>query len=77
MVKNPPANAGDTVQSLVWAASTCGATKPVSHSCWASAREPRLHAREAGSEGNPRATTETSPHPPQSEKATKPRTKNK
>ena len=33
VVKNPPSNAGDTVQSLVWEDPTCrGATKPMSHS---------------------------------------------
>ena len=32
VVKNPPANAGDTVQSLAWEDPTCqGATKPVCH----------------------------------------------
>ena len=32
VVKNPPANAGTQVQTLVWEDSTChGATKPVHH----------------------------------------------
>ena len=32
VVKNQPANAGDTVGSLVWEDPTCcGANKPVSH----------------------------------------------
>ena len=32
VVKNPPANAGDTVRSLFWEDPTClGATKPVCH----------------------------------------------
>ena len=32
VVKNPPANAGDRVPSLVWEDPTCrGATKPVRH----------------------------------------------
>ena len=30
VVKNPPANAGDTVRSLIWEDPTCsGTTKPV------------------------------------------------
>ena len=34
VVKNPPANAGDTAQALVREDPTChGATKPVSHNC--------------------------------------------
>ena len=36
VVKNPPANAGDMVRSLVWEDPTCrGATKPMSHNYWA------------------------------------------
>ena len=32
VVKNPPANAGDTVRALVWEYPTCrGATKPMRH----------------------------------------------
>ena len=43
-VKNPPANAGDMVRSLVLEDPTClGATKPVYHSYWACALEPRSH----------------------------------
>ena len=34
MVKNPPANAGDTVRSLVWEDPPCrGAAKPVHRNC--------------------------------------------
>ena len=44
MVKNPPANAGDMVQSLVWEDPTWqGATKPMSRNYWACAQEPRRH----------------------------------
>ena len=36
VVKNPPANAGTRVWSLVWEDPTCrGATKPVCHNYWA------------------------------------------
>ena len=45
VVKNLPANAGDTrVRSLVREDPTChGATKPVSHNSWACALEPASH----------------------------------
>ena len=47
VVKNPPANAGAQVQSLVQEVSTChGATKPV-HNYWACARATSLPQREA------------------------------
>ena len=43
VVKNSPANAGDTVLSLVWEDPTCHkASKPASHNYWA--RTPRAHA---------------------------------
>ena len=44
VVKNPPANAGDTVWSLGQEDPTCrGATKPVRHNYWACALEPSIH----------------------------------
>ena len=44
VVKNPPANAGKRVQSLVWEDLTCPrATKPVRHNYWACAPEPASH----------------------------------
>ena len=46
VVKNPPANAGAQVQSLVQEVSTChGATKPV-HNYWACALGPLLFRNE-------------------------------
>ena len=43
MVKNQPANAGDTAQSPVWEDSTCwGAAEPMRHNCQAYALEPIL-----------------------------------
>ena len=43
VVKNPPANAGDTVRPPVWEDPTCrGATKPARHNYWAGALEPVL-----------------------------------
>ena len=42
VVENPPANAGNMVQSLVWEDATCcGATEPVCPSYWACALEPQ------------------------------------
>ena len=41
--KDPPASAGDMGLILVWEDSTCGATKPVTHSYWAHV----LHAEPA------------------------------
>ena len=47
VVKNPPANAGDTVQSLIWEDPTCsGTTKPVYHNYRASAWSPGASATE-------------------------------
>ena len=44
MVKNPPANAGDTGSILVLEDPTCrGATKPVRHNDWVCALEPVSH----------------------------------
>ena len=44
VVKNPPANAGDTGSSPVWEDPACrGATKPVHHNYWACALEPASH----------------------------------
>ena len=44
VVKNPPANAGDTGRSLVRKDPTChGATKPVRHNYWACVLEPASH----------------------------------
>ena len=44
VVKNPPANAGDTGRALVREDPTCrGATKPVRHNYWACALEPVSH----------------------------------
>ena len=44
MVKNPPANAGDTGSTLVQEDPTGhGATKPVRHNYWACALEPASH----------------------------------
>ena len=44
VVKNPPAIQETRVRSLVLEHSTCcGITKPMSHSYWASALEPRNH----------------------------------
>ena len=41
VVKNPPANAGDTGRSLVREDPTChGATRPVHHNYWACTLEP-------------------------------------
>ena len=40
-VKNPTANSGDTVPSLIQEDPTCcGATKPIHHNCWACAPLP-------------------------------------
>ena len=42
VVKNQPANAGDTAQSLVWEDSTCrGAAESIHHNCQAHALEPK------------------------------------
>ena len=44
VLKNPPANAGDTVRALVREDPTCGgATKPVHHNYWACTLEPMSH----------------------------------
>ena len=41
VVKNLPANAGDTGLTLVWEDPTCrGAAKPMRHNYWACALEP-------------------------------------
>ena len=50
MVKNPPASAGDTDQSLIWAdASCCGAPEPVRHNYWVCVLEPGAATAEAWS----------------------------
>ena len=44
VVKNPPANAGDTVRALDQEDPTCcGATKPMHHNYWACALGPASH----------------------------------
>ena len=49
MVRNPPANAGDTVQSLVLEDPTCGgATKPMFHKRSQHSEKPELQL-ESGS----------------------------
>ena len=62
VVKNPPANAGDTVWALVREDPTCrGATKPMSHKYWAHAPqllkptrlEPVLHNKRSHSNEKP------------------------
>ena len=84
VVKNPPANAGDTGSSLVWEDPTCcGATKPMSHNYRTCALEPMSHnywapvpqllsphstTREATAM-SPRTATKSSPHLLQLEKA--------
>ena len=45
VIKNPPANAGNTVRSLIQEDPTChGATKPVCHNYWACALQPASHS---------------------------------
>ena len=66
VVKNPPANAGTWVQSLVQEDPTCHkATKPMGHSCWA--HVPRARALQQEKPLQQEAHTpqlESSPRPP-------------
>ena len=63
VVKNLPANAGDTVWSLAWDDPTCrGATKPVRHNYRACALEPASHNYWAHA---PRARAPQREKPPQ------------
>ena len=46
VLKSPPANAGGTGSSLVWADPTCHRiTKPMPHSSWAFTLGPVLHIK--------------------------------
>ena len=68
VVKDPPANAGDTGSTLVHEDPTCrGATKPVCHNYWACTLEPMSH-----NYWSPRVTTTEArvprAHAPQQEK---------
>ena len=65
--KNPPANTGTQVRSLVQEDPIClRATKPMRHRYWspAHAQSPCSKTRKT-----PRTTTKSSPHSPQLEKA--------
>ena len=64
VVKNPPANAGDMVRSLIWEDLTCRrATKPVLHKTSHSSERPTHYNEEwppvSATRESPRAVTKT------------------
>ena len=61
---------GTRVRALVWEDPTCrGATRPVSHKCWACASGACAPQREAATVRGPRTAMKSGPHLPQLEKA--------